>query len=89
MMYYKALVDGLSPLPVTEPEIREKIALEASERGWPAMHEKLKNVDPVSYQKLNPNDKQRVSRALEVYYMTGRAMSSFLLNIRTSVLLTD
>ena len=77
MMYYKALVDGLSPLPVTEPEVREKIALEASECGWPTMHEKLKKVDPVSYQKLNPNDKQRVSRALEVYYMTGRAMSSF------------
>ena len=77
MMYYKALVDGLSPLPVTDPKVREKIAQEASECGWPAMHEKLKNVDPVSYQKLNPNDKQRVSRALEVYYMTGRAMSSF------------
>uniref|UniRef100_UPI00402AA8E2 tRNA (adenosine(37)-N6)-dimethylallyltransferase MiaA n=1 Tax=Succinivibrio sp. TaxID=2053619 RepID=UPI00402AA8E2 len=77
MMYYKALVDGLSPLPVTEPEVREKIALEASECGWPAMHEKLKNVDPVSYQKLNTNEKQPDERALEVYYMTGRAMSSF------------
>ena len=44
------------------------------------MHQKLKTIDPVSYQKLNPNDKQRVSRALEVYQMTGRAMSSFFEN---------
>lgn len=77
MMYYKALVDGLSPLPQTDPEVREKIAREAELLGWPAMHEKLKDTDPVSYQKLNPNDRQRVSRALEIFTMTGRAMSSF------------
>lgn len=77
MMYYKALVDGLSPLPQTDPKVREKIASEAQVYGWPKMHERLKDVDPVSYEKLNPNDKQRVSRALEIYEMTGRAMSSF------------
>ena len=77
MMYYKALVEGLSPLPKTDPKVREKIALKASELGWPAMHEKLKDIDPLSYVKLNPNDRQRVSRALEVYTMTGKAMSSF------------
>ncbi len=77
MMYYKALVDGLSPLPQTDPKVREKIAGEAQLYGWPKMHERLKEVDPVSYEKLNPNDKQRVSRALEIYEMTGRAMSSF------------
>ena len=77
MMYYKALVDGLSPLPQTDPKVREKIALQALSVGWPKMHEKLKDIDPVSYEKLNPNDKQRVSRALEIYEMTGRAMSSF------------
>ena len=77
MMYYKALVDGLSPLPQTDPKVREKIACEAQVYGWPKMHERLKDVDPVSYEKLNPNDKQRVSRALEIYEMTGRSMSSF------------
>jgi len=77
MMYYKSLVDGLSPLPQTDPKVREKIAKEASVYGWPKMHERLKEVDPVSFSKLNPNDKQRVSRALEIYEMTGRAMSSF------------
>ena len=76
-MYYKSLVDGLSPLPQTDPKVREKIAGEAQLYGWPKMHERLKEVDPVSYEKLNPNDKQRVSRALEIYEMTGRAMSSF------------
>ncbi len=77
MMYYKALVDGLSPLPQTDPKVREQIASMANEIGWPKMHERLKDVDPVSYAKLNPNDKQRVSRALEIYEMTGRPMSSF------------
>lgn len=77
MMYYKALVDGLSPLPQTDPAVRQKIALEAQNIGWPKMHERLKDIDPVAYDKLNPNDKQRVSRALEIYEMTGRAMSSF------------
>ncbi|MGN0915278.1 MAG: tRNA (adenosine(37)-N6)-dimethylallyltransferase MiaA [Succinivibrio sp.] len=77
MMYYKSLVDGLSPLPQTNAEVRAQIALEAEKSGWPLMHEKLKEIDPILYQKLSPNDKQRVSRALEVYAMTGRAMSSY------------
>ncbi len=77
MMYYKALVDGLSPLPKTEPEVRQRIAAEALKVGWPAMHEKLKSIDPLSYEKLSPNDRQRVSRALEIYESTGKAMSSF------------
>ncbi len=77
MMYYKALVEGLSPLPQTDHAVREKIAAVAREIGWPNMHARLQQIDPVSYAKLNPNDKQRVSRALEVYAMTGRPMSSF------------
>lgn len=80
MMYYKALVDGLSPLPETDPKVREKIALEAQSAGWPAMHARLESIDRKSFEKLNPNDKQRVSRALEVYEMTGRPMSSFFEN---------
>ena len=80
MMYYKALVDGLSPLPETDPYVREMIAKEAEKIGWPAMHARLENIDNKSFLKLNPNDKQRVSRALEVYEMTGKAMSSFFEN---------
>ncbi|MDD7022471.1 MAG: tRNA (adenosine(37)-N6)-dimethylallyltransferase MiaA [Aeromonadales bacterium] len=77
MMYYKALCEGLSPLPKTDPKVRERVAREALEKGWPLMHEKLKAVDPGLYEKLAPNDRQRISRALEVYEMTGRPLSSF------------
>lgn len=77
MMYYKALVEGLSPLPETDPAVRAKVQAMADEHGWPYVHEQLKEVDPPLYEKLAPNDKQRVARALEVYLMTGKAMSSF------------
>ncbi len=75
MLYFKALQDGLSPLPETDPEVREKIAKLANDIGWPAMHEKLKEIDPLLAEKLEPNDSQRIGRALEVYEMTGQAMS--------------
>lgn len=77
MMYYKALVEGLSPLPTTTPEVRALIASWAQEQGWPALHERLRQIDPVLYARLAVNDKQRISRALEVYQLTGRPMSSF------------
>lgn len=77
MMYYKALVDGLSPLPETDPEVRAQVNAMAVEKGWPTLHAMLKDIDPDTYARLAPLDKQRIARALEVYYMTGRAMSSF------------
>lgn len=77
MMYYKALCEGLSPLPPTDEKVRASIAKEASLHGWPYMHAKLKELDPPLYAKLSPNDKQRVSRALEVIAVCGRSMSSF------------
>lgn len=77
MMYYKALVEGLSPLPSTTNEVRAKVQGIADEHGWPYVHSLLKDIDPIQYEKLAPNDKQRVARALEVYYLTGKAMSSF------------
>ncbi len=77
MMYYKALCDGISPLPTTDEKVRAKIAEQALQEGWPAMHEKLRNIDPILHAKLAPNDKQRISRALEVFAMSGRSMSSF------------
>lgn len=77
MMYYKALVDGLSPVPESTQEVRAKVQAIADEHGWPYVHSLLKDIDAPSYQRLDPNDKQRVARALEVYYLTGRAMSSY------------
>ena len=78
MMYYKALVEGLSPVPTSTPEVRAKVQAMADEQGWPALHQLLAQYDPPLYEKLAPNDKQRVARALEVYFLTGRSMSSFL-----------
>lgn len=78
MMYYKALVNGLSPVPASTPEVRAKVAAIGQEHGWPYVHELLKGVDPKSYERLNANDKQRVARALEVYYLTGKPLSSFM-----------
>lgn len=77
MMYYKALVDGLSPLPETDETVRSQVLQMAEEKGWPCIHAMLETIDPVLHKKLAPNDKQRVSRAMEVYLMTGKPMSSF------------
>lgn len=77
MMYYKSLVEGLSPLPETTPEVRARVQAMAESEGYPALHAKLETIDPVLYKKLAPNDKQRVARAIEVYLLTGKPMSSF------------
>lgn len=77
MMYYKALVDGLSNVPKSTPEIRAFMQAELEKNGINALHERLKDIDLPLYEKLSANDTQRVTRALEVFYMTGRPMSSF------------
>lgn len=77
MMYYKALVDGLSSLPETTAEVRAQVQAMADAEGWPQVHARLEQIDPPLYRKLAPRDKQRVARALEVYLMTGRPMSSY------------
>lgn len=77
MMYYKALVDGLSSLPESTAKVRAQVQAMADAEGWPKMHERLKQIDPPLYSKLASRDKQRVARALEVYLMTGRPMSSY------------
>lgn len=75
MMYFKALQEGLSPLPVSTPEVRENVAQEAALIGWPALHERLKTIDPDIAERLKPNDAQRIGRALEVYEMTETPLS--------------
>jgi tRNA dimethylallyltransferase len=78
MLYWRALMQGLTDLPATSPEVRTKIAQEASAIGWYAMHEKLQVIDPTTALRLPAGDTQRVSRALEVFAMTGKPMSEFL-----------
>lgn len=77
MLYYKALAEGLNDMPSTDPAVREAVLKEGEEKGWPAMHARLMALDPSTAQRLAPNDKQRISRALEVYAMTGKVLSAF------------
>nr|WP_232533014.1 MULTISPECIES: tRNA (adenosine(37)-N6)-dimethylallyltransferase MiaA [Ramlibacter] len=75
MLYFKALFDGLDPLPAAQPELRAAIDAEAARHGWPALHVELARVDPPTAQRLAPNDSQRIGRALEVFRATGRPLS--------------
>ena len=77
MLYFKALFDGLDDMPRADAQVRERIETEAQDQGWPALHAELMRVDPVTAQRLAPNDSQRIQRALEVYRVSGRPMSSF------------
>lgn len=76
MLYFKALEEGLSQLPEADQEVRKIIEQEALEVGWPAMHAKLALVDPESAARLQPNDVQRIERALEVYRISGKSMTA-------------
>jgi tRNA dimethylallyltransferase len=76
MMYVKTLLEGLSALPPADQSVREALEAEAAQSGWPAMHALLAKVDPVTAARLAPNDSQRIQRALEVYEITGVAMSA-------------
>lgn len=75
MMYFKALQQGLSPLPSADDNIRQKILQEAEQLGWIALHEKLKEIDPDSAKRIHPNDPQRLQRALEIYEITQQKPS--------------
>ena len=78
MLYWRAWAYGLSSLPPANPEIRERLDEEGKRIGWPAMHAKLAVIDPETAMRLEPNDSQRVQRALEVHEITGKAMSALL-----------
>ncbi|MES2016032.1 MAG: tRNA (adenosine(37)-N6)-dimethylallyltransferase MiaA [Pseudomonadota bacterium] len=78
MMYFKGLTDGLDDLPTANAELRVAIEAEAARIGWPAMHDKLRALDPVTADRLAPNDAQRINRALEICELSGQPMSSLL-----------
>lgn len=75
MLYFKALLEGLSPLPEADPAIRAEIEQQAKELGWQALHEELCRIDPVSGARIHPNDPQRLSRALEVFRISGKSLT--------------
>lgn len=78
MLYWRAWAYGLSSLPPADPEIRARLDVRGKAIGWPAMHTELAKVDPTTAARLQPNDSQRVQRAMEVYEITGKPMSELL-----------
>jgi len=75
MMYFHAFEHGLNRLPEANEALRQRLDLEAQEKGWQAMHDKLAEVDPLSAKRIKPTDSQRIQRALEVYQIAGEPLS--------------
>ncbi|CAG8998706.1 MAG: tRNA dimethylallyltransferase [Candidatus Celerinatantimonas neptuna] len=75
MLYFKALLEGISELPSANEELREQISEEARQHGWPALHEQLAQFDPISAERIHPNDPQRLTRAIEVYRLSGQSLT--------------
>jgi tRNA dimethylallyltransferase len=76
MLYFRALVAGLDMLPQADAALRREIDAEAERRGWPQLHAELEKADPKSARRIAPNDAQRIQRALEVWRLTGKPLSS-------------
>lgn len=77
MLYFRALWQGLAQLPEANQELRQQLEIEARELGWVAMHERLRQIDAQAAARIHPNDPQRIQRALEVYFVTGRGISEW------------
>jgi tRNA dimethylallyltransferase len=75
-LYFRALQSGLSDLPEADPRVRERLADEAAGKGWPALHARLRELDPIAAEKIRPGDAQRIQRALEVIELTGKPLSA-------------
>ncbi|WP_233847375.1 tRNA (adenosine(37)-N6)-dimethylallyltransferase MiaA [Paraburkholderia sp. HD33-4] len=78
MLYYKALTQGLNDLPGADADVRATLDADAARDGWPALHARLAEIDPVTAARLAPNDSQRIQRALEVFMLAGQPMSTLL-----------
>lgn len=76
MLYFRALLYGLSVLPTADAAIRKKLEADAQQIGWSGMHQRLSEVDPLAAERIHPHDPQRIQRALEVYELTGSPLSS-------------
>lgn len=75
MMYFNALINGISPLPKSNENVRDEITEQAQRLGWSKLHDELRSVDPVSGERIHPNDPQRITRALEVFRSTGKTLT--------------
>ncbi len=86
MLYFKSLFYGLSDLPPASAELRHSIEVEAAEYGWAALHDRLKQYDPEAAARINPNDPQRIQRALEIYYLSGQTQSALFQDPKTAAI---
>jgi tRNA dimethylallyltransferase len=77
MLYFRALQQGIAELPAADRDIRQKLDEEARSRGWEYMHQRLAKIDPLSAQRIHPNDPQRIQRALEVFEISGKTLTDF------------
>lgn len=77
MLYFQALQKGLSQLPSADVLIREQLTQVANEKGWEFLHKQLQVIDKEAAERIHPNDAQRIQRALEVYELTGKSLTSF------------
>lgn len=77
MLYFNALQKGLANMPEVDDAVKQAIEIEAKTEGLPALHERLQKVDPVSAERIHPNDPQRIKRALEIYDATGKTLTAF------------
>ena len=77
LLYFRALFDGLAEMPPADASVRTELEAQAAVLGWPALHAQLTRIDPATAARLGPNDSQRIQRALEVFRVSGRPLSSF------------
>ena len=89
MLYFKGLRDGLDELPQADPALRAQIDMEIARHGITALHARLKELDPITAERLKPTDTQRIQRAMEIILLTGQTMSSMLAKAETPALPFD
>lgn len=90
MLYFKALRDGLAKLPESNSDVRAEITNLGQDKGWDEVHRELAQVDPVSAQRIHPNDPQRLQRALEIFRISGKTLTELqALQVRDNVLPYD
>lgn len=77
MLYFRALMQGLAPLPPADPAVRAELDARGAGEGWPALHAELAKVDPDAARRIAPADRQRIQRALEVFAISGRSLTDW------------
>ncbi len=84
MLYFRALIDGMAELPSASAAIRQAIDSDAKRLGWPALHDRLAGIDPDAAARIEPRDRQRIQRALEVYLASGQTITNLQQGSRAS-----